>query len=92
MEASGENILRAKRFLNGDVDFRQQFYDSCDASGLGRDLDLLIIPLAFEGDRSAIYQRPPARHVVVHDWLWRQRGVGVVISWMLLKRLNLVQR
>ena len=92
VEASGENIRRAKKFLNGDVDFRQQFYDSCDASGLGWELDLLIVPLAFQGDRAAIYRRPPARHVVVHDWLWRRRGLGVVISWMLFKRLNLVQR
>lgn len=27
---------------------------------------------------------------LVHDWLWRRRGRGVVVSWPLLKRLNLV--
>jgi hypothetical protein len=50
--------------------------------------DVAVFPLAFVGDRDAIYQRPPARVVFVHDWLWRRRGTGVVVSWLLLKRLN----
>jgi hypothetical protein len=28
---------------------------------------------------------------VVHDWLWRPRGRSVVVSLLLLKRLNLVR-
>jgi hypothetical protein len=30
--------------------------------------------------------------LLVHDWLWRRRGRGVAISWLLLKRLNLITR
>ena len=30
--------------------------------------------------------------VLVHDWIWARRGRGVVVSWLLLKRLNLVAR
>ena len=47
------------------------------------------VPLALVGDRSAVYTAagPPR---LVHDWLWRRRGPGVVVSWLLLKRLNLV--
>ena len=56
------------------------------------DFDLLIIPLAFVGDRRVIYQQPPAPAVLVHDWIWRPRGTSVVVSWLLLKRLNLVSR
>jgi hypothetical protein len=26
----------------------------------------------------------------VHDWLWRKRGVSRVVSFLLLKRVNLV--
>jgi len=54
--------------------------------------DLLIVPLAFDGDRPAIYARPPAAAVIVHDWIWRRRGVGCVVSIALLKRINLVRR
>jgi len=28
----------------------------------------------------------------VHDWIWHRRGEGVIVSWALLKRLNLVKR
>jgi hypothetical protein len=56
------------------------------------DADLLVVPLAFQGDRQALYANPPARVVVVHDWLWRRRGRGRVVSVLLLKRLNLVER
>jgi len=51
--------------------------------------DLVIVPLALVGDRAAVYSAagPPR---LVHDWLWRRRGRGVVVSWPLLKRLNLV--
>jgi hypothetical protein len=53
--------------------------------------DLVVIPLSFEGDRDAIYRRPPAPAVIVHDWIWRSRGVSHIISWRLLKRINLVR-
>jgi hypothetical protein len=54
------------------------------------DADLVVIPLAFEGDRRVVYDRPPARLVAVHDWIWAKRGRSIVISWLLLKRLNLI--
>ena len=34
----------------------------------------------------------PARAVAVHDWIWHRRGEGFVVSFLLLKRLNLVRR
>ncbi len=52
--------------------------------------DLVILPLALVGDRNAVYTAAGAPRLV-HDWLWRRRGrASVVISWWLLKRLNLV--
>jgi hypothetical protein len=52
--------------------------------------DLLVVPLAYRGDRERLYERPPAPLVAVHDWLWRARGRGARVSWLLGKRLNLV--
>jgi hypothetical protein len=53
--------------------------------------DLVVVPLAFRGDRARFYVTPPARLVVVHDWLWRRRGqASARVSIWLLKRLNLV--
>jgi Fatty acid desaturase len=55
------------------------------------DYDIVVLPLSFEGDRDAMYARPPARAVIVHDWFWRRRGISRVISLLLLKRINLVE-
>ena len=43
------------------------------------------------GDRRAIYARPPAPIVLVHDWIWRRRGESRIVSLALLKRINLVR-
>jgi fatty acid desaturase len=53
--------------------------------------DVVVLPLSFEGDRDALYDRPPARIVIIHDWIWRKRGVSGIVSVALLKRLNLVR-
>ena len=53
--------------------------------------DLLVIPLSFDGDRAAIYARPPAPAVLVHDWIWHKRGASHLVSIALLKRINLVR-
>jgi hypothetical protein len=70
-----------------DIHFVCASYDP----DMAKECDILIFPLAFSGDRTAIYRAPPAPLVVVHDWIWRPRGASAVISWLLLKRLNLVR-
>jgi hypothetical protein len=70
------------------VEFRHQTFvagDHCDA------FDLVVIPLAFRGDRESLYTHPPARYLLVHDWCWRVRGAGHVVSVLLLKRVNLIR-
>ena len=52
---------------------------------------VVIFPLAFDGDRGAIYTNPPAPAVIVHDWIWRRRGTSRIVSTALLKRVNLVR-
>jgi len=52
---------------------------------------LMVFPLSFDGERSEIYERPPAPAVILHDWIWRRRGTSRVVSVLLLKRMNLVR-
>jgi hypothetical protein len=55
-----------------------------------RGFDLISIPLAYRGDREAIYAAPPAPAVLVHDWIWRRRGRTRIVSRLLMKRVNLL--
>jgi hypothetical protein len=53
--------------------------------------DLVIVPMAFKGDWERLYADPPAPRLLTHDWCWRKRGTGRLVSVFLLKRLNLVR-
>jgi Fatty acid desaturase len=88
IDLSAENLAVARRFVAGEVEYINKRFDPAEPC----DFDLLIIPLSLVGDRRVIYQRLPAKAVLVHDWTWRSRGTSVVVSWLLLKRLNLVTR
>lgn len=76
----------ARGFLDGRVRAICRRYEPAERE----DADVVVIPLALRGDREAVYRTPNAPLVVVHDWIWRPRGEGVRVSWLLLKRLNLV--
>jgi len=82
-----DNITTASALMP-DVAFEHLEYDG----GALNDCDVLVIPLSFRGDFSKLYQRPPAPAVLVQDWIWRVRGESRVVSWWLLKRVNLVRR
>lgn len=93
IDQSESNLAIARRFLSQDCsEGSQEFINTRFEPGMRTDFDLLVIPLAFDGDRQALYERPPASAVLVHDWIWRRRGSSAVVSWLLLKRLNLVIR
>jgi hypothetical protein len=87
LDCNGQNIRRAVPFLTRPVEFELAFFD---ASSLPPEIDLLIVPLAFRGDRRSFYAHPPARNVLVHDWIWRRTNRNAVVSPWLFKRLNLV--
>jgi hypothetical protein len=86
IDRSAENLAVARPFLPVDVEVINALYDPTQT----KDFAVVVIPLAFVGDREALYRDPPAPTLLVHDWVWRRRGAGVVVSWLLLKRLNLV--
>jgi len=86
VDRSAANLASARRHLNGTARYVEAHYAPAVAEGA----DLVVVPLAFDGDKREFYERPPAPVVAVHDWIWRRRGRGVVVSVLLLKRLNLV--
>jgi hypothetical protein len=86
VDRNSAHLTSAKHFLGTSVALVER---DCHAS-LTYDADLVVVPLAFVGDRNAFYQNPPAPVVLVHDWIWRRRGEGTRVSWWLLKRLNVV--
>jgi hypothetical protein len=88
IDMSSDNLAVARQFVDGTCEYLDERFEPeapCN-------YDLLTIPLAFSGERETVYRRPPAPAVLVHDWIWRRRGTSVVVSWLLLKRLNLVKR
>jgi hypothetical protein len=88
VDASRDHLEVARSFLAGPIALREHFFDPRSDEGG----DVVVIPLSFVGNRDDVYRRPPAPAALVHDWLWNVRGTGVRVSWLLLKRLNLVTR
>jgi fatty acid desaturase len=88
IDRSAANIQLARHLVEGKATFLNQTY----APAQVHDMDLVVFPLSFVGDRQAIFQSLPAPAVVIHDWLWRRRGITSIVSFFLLKRLNLVRR
>jgi hypothetical protein len=88
IDADADHLDRAKRLIDGAIVWKVGTYDPTSLA----DADLLVVPLAYVGDRKRLYDAPPAPHVVIHDWIWRPRGETVVVAWWLLKRMNLVHR
>jgi hypothetical protein len=89
IDSNEGHIDIAHRFLNGSVRYEHRTFESSHSV----DYDVVVIPLSYVGDRERLYREPPARALLVQDWLWRRRGHATsTISWLLLKRLNLVLR
>jgi hypothetical protein len=87
VDANPRHLEIARGMLGPTVVYRNQHY----SSGGIYDSDLTVIPLCLDGDRAAIYRHPPSAFVMVHDWIWRRRGLGAVVSIALMKRINLVR-
>jgi fatty acid desaturase len=88
VDAKREHLEIASMFLSDGIELQHRMFDPAVLDPA----DLVVIPLAFIGDRERVYLHPPAKATMVHDWLWKPRGGGVRVSCLLLKRLNLVTR
>lgn len=88
IDANPENLQIAQSFLPKNVECVHGWHDPLRDN----DFALLVIPLAYIGDRASLYHQPAAPAVLIHDWVWRRWKPGTIISLFLLKRLNLVKR
>jgi hypothetical protein len=88
LDGNQENLETVQRFVDRPVTLINAWY----TPEAVRDFDLVVFPLAFRGDRRELYRKPPAQRVIIHDWIWKRSGAGAIVSWLLLKRLNLVLR
>ena len=86
VDSNPRNLETARALLREAMEFRCERYVPRELP----DCDLIVIPLSLDGDHATIYRHPPSSAVLVHDWIWRRRGVGAVVSFALLKRINLV--
>jgi hypothetical protein len=86
VDASAEHLDVARPFLGPGVRLEHRSFDP----GETIEADLVILPLSFNGERRRVYERPPAPTVLVHDWIVSTHRPSVVVSWLLLKRLNLI--
>ena len=84
VDVSSEHLATARRFLDDRVVLCQGRFTGIAAP----EVDLVVVPLAYLGDRQEIYHRPPARITLVHDWIWSRHGRSAVVSLLLLKRVN----
>jgi hypothetical protein len=88
LDAEASHLDLARAFLGDTVALKREVFDPVRVDPV----DLVVAPLAYVGDRQLLYELPRARAVVVHDWIWSPRGRSVIVSWFLLKRLNLIVR
>jgi hypothetical protein len=84
VDSSRRHLECARTFLDESVTLRHERFTGGHPAGV----EVVVVPLAYAGDRSAIYRDPPAPVTLVHDWIWVRRGCGSVVSVLLLKRVN----
>jgi hypothetical protein len=87
IDADAANLATARELIDG-VEFVHMRYISGALPGF----NLVVIPLSFDGNRAELERNPPAPAMLVHDWIWHRRGRSCIVSWLLLKRLNLILR
>src|SRR5436853_624114 len=66
IDASAESIKTARPFIAADIKLVHESFEPVHSV----DADLMVIPLSFNGDREAVYKKPPAATVLIHDWIW----------------------
>ena len=88
VDADAGHLEMARTRLDPHVQLVHARYDPSSA----QPADLVVVPLSYRGDRDSLYHTPPAARVIVHDWIWARSRTGVRVSWVLLKRLNLVRQ
>ncbi len=104
MDTSAEHLATARAHLLERgvpldcVTFRQGRYepdrapwsDPAQGAEWTQGVELVVLPLALEGDRAAAFEAGPVPRLL-HAWLWEPAGSATaVVSRLLLKRVSLV--
>jgi hypothetical protein len=94
IDQSEESLVIAREFLGkqrlaaGGLHFEHSAFSAQQADGH----DVVVVPLAYVGDRRVLDQVSAGRPVLIHEWLWQRSSPrSTVISWLLLKRLSLLE-
>jgi hypothetical protein len=92
IDKSVRNVARARAYLaahnisDDGVTFLIDTFDATRHVGF----DLVVTPLAYVGCQRELARVVEPAALLSHDWIWRCRGdASAVISWFLLKRVNL---
>jgi fatty acid desaturase len=92
IDKSDASVARARAYLAArelacdDVEFHVDAFDPIRHAGF----DLVITPLAYVGSAAGLERLGERTPLLRHDWIWRRRrGASAVVSWLLLKRMNL---
>jgi hypothetical protein len=94
IDQSASHIAGARAYLErarvevDSVEFRTGRFDGSDVTAD----DLVVVPLAYEGRRSALDALRGQAAMITHDWLWRASPVSRCVSLLLMKRINLHHR
>lgn len=84
--ACARNVLAARHFDDSRIRFLVEAFDPERHRGF----DLVVAPLAFVGNETALSLAAKESAVITHDWAWRRRGVATqIVSWLLFKRVCL---
>lgn len=95
IDHSRENLGIAREFLvRQKLDAgRLRFEHAAFGPQLADTHDVVVVPLAYVGDRSVLRKVGTERLLLVHEWLWQRSSPhSAVISWLLLKRLSLLEQ
>ena len=93
VDCSEHSLSVAREFLTsrGIGPSSLRFKHAAFSPELAADYDVVVAPLAYVGDRSALRNVGRARLLVVHEWLWQRSSQrSAVISYFLLKRLSVL--
>ena len=92
IDKSARNVALARAYLaehglpTDGVEFVVDSFDPLHPAGY----DLVVTPLAYVGCASGLKRLSRRTALLSHDWIWRRDGdASAVVSWLLLKRMNL---
>ncbi|MEZ4225839.1 MAG: fatty acid desaturase [Polyangiaceae bacterium] len=91
VDRSAASIARAERYLATLQQPPRLSFELASFDPLRHaEDDLVVVPLAFVGEKELLREVRSRTALLTHDWIWSRQGLSSrVVSWLLLKRVNL---